>query len=421
MNRHHARIRLFIVFLAMLTLISQTAFGSFQREAVSLSEEYHTPLDDSFIDQETAYYIALLFLQNYSAIDDLTTWTSETGISNSVIMYDNTRTNTPSAYSFELSLNGKDNGYIIISAYADVPNIVLEFSDTSRPLYDSFDLSPTDQLIYLGGYNYFKDTGTTELLGINHCVVNRNSLYDSLANIRSKENIQDNHSSMSNPASILQPHDAVITDPIAHANQYLQGPFVSSGDYYDYWQRNNYITYYNMSGFSGYTNHCGPTAITHIARWMGSRYSISSIKNLGKDALFDKVVIYGIMNSYYVNGDPLGGTLNLTAGRYIRGCFDEKFNVTVDVSGLTDITFDNVKAAFHDNKLLYLALDDNNIYGDHAVAGFGYTRLVSQTTGYYKSYIKVADGWSSAGGRYIDGTILMQPGSRMYMVKYISS
>ena len=42
------------------------------------------------------------------------------------------------------------------------------------------------------------------------------------------------------------------------------------------------------------------------------------------------------------------------------------------------------------------------MYGNHAVMCFVYARLVSQTTGYYKTYLKIADGWSPAQNRYID-------------------
>lgn len=41
----------------------------------------------------------------------------------------------------------------------DVPNVVLEWSDISEPLYDMMQLSNTDKVVYLGGLDYYKDNG----------------------------------------------------------------------------------------------------------------------------------------------------------------------------------------------------------------------------------------------------------------------
>lgn len=48
---------------------------------------------------------------------------------------------------FELQTNGNDNGYVVVSAYPDIENGILEFSDELLPVYESFNLDANDVII----------------------------------------------------------------------------------------------------------------------------------------------------------------------------------------------------------------------------------------------------------------------------------
>ena len=56
----------------------------------------------------------------------------------------------------------------------------------------------------------------------------------------------------------------------------------------------------------------------------------------------------------------------------------------------------------------YLTLRAYPGYGNHGVVGYAYTRLQSKTTGYYLSFVKIADGWANYG-RYLGITSLNEP------------
>lgn len=105
--------------------------------------------------------------------------------------------------------------------------------------------------------------------------------------------------------------------------------------------------------------------------------------------------------AYYSNWDLLYGTVNIFAGSYIYDCF-KYFGITTKVKGLYAITYDNVKTSLTNNRLMYVSLLGHNYYGYHAVACYAYTRLQSSSTGWYKTYIKVVDGWVTGAKRYID-------------------
>jgi hypothetical protein len=72
-------------------------------------------------------------------------------------------------------------------------------------------------------------------------------------------------------------------------------------------------------------------------------------------------------------------------------------------NGVTNYTatYSRISTELENQRPFYLTLNDHSYYGDHGVAGFAYTRLQSETTGYYLSFVKIADGWSHSG-RYLD-------------------
>ncbi len=311
-------------------------------------------------------------------------------------MYDEDIDGEITAYSFELN-----QGYVVVAAYLDAPNTILEWSDTASPVYLDFELESRDRIVYLGNLNYYKDFGAEELESIDGYYIERENVVNSIRenssiNFVPTSVIQSIISSKSD-ANILS--DPEIVNPITHANQNYQGPFVSN-DYVNNWE--NYMTFYKTSYFTnaypGYyvSNHCGPTAITNMICSYGNRYNNSFIQSHTYLSIFYDVAILGTSNWYFSTlGTPMA-----TAGTYIDAAFD-MYNINATVYGQTIISYNNVKNALNNNRLLYTMLTNHSIYGNHAVVTYAYTRLISTTTGLYKTYLKVADGWNTSG-RYID-------------------
>lgn len=128
-----------------LLLVSLFIFGALSPKHASGTESAIEPvLDDYRITEEIATFIAEFFVQDYEAYHE-TAWTNETSVSNVITLYDVDK--LPVAYSVELTTNGIDSGYVVISAYSDVENIILEFADEARPLYDEFDNWDEDNIV----------------------------------------------------------------------------------------------------------------------------------------------------------------------------------------------------------------------------------------------------------------------------------
>lgn len=254
--------------------------------------------------------------------------------------------------------------------------------ERQKPLYTEFDLDSADSVVYTGLLNYYKDDGASQLLTLDNTTVSRSEIPTPLSELRSGETV-----------SIQQ---YPITDPFEWADEYYEGPFVAT----DYWQNDfeGYCNYRTTGDFSGYQNHCGPTAITNLIEMIGGYHDYSAITSEDYDDIFEDVAEYGIDNDYYVNSSS-GTTYWATLPDYIEGAFD-LFDVTVTVTNYT-ATYNRIKTELENQRPFYLTLYDHTYYGNHGVAGFAYTRLQSQTTGYYLSFVKIADGWAHSG-RYMD-------------------
>ena len=154
------------------------------------------------ITEEVAQIIASYFLRDYQ--DEAgCCWDTNTAIVNSVIMYN--LEEEISAYSFELATSGVESGYIVVSAYPDVENVILEFSDTATPVYEPFNLSVGEKIIYTGGLNYFKESVDGTFFAVNGKTLQKNQIETPLESIRSEKYL---------PAS-FRDYEYPIKDPIA--------------------------------------------------------------------------------------------------------------------------------------------------------------------------------------------------------------
>lgn len=365
---------------------------------------------DLFISCDLAKDIALLFVADMIATGS-TDWTSSTCVLNVTAMYDGSMERNVVAYTVELN-----NGYVVVSAYVDVPNIILEWSDKAAPLYKQLSLSKNDEVVYGGSLYYYKDDGSGKLQTLGDFLVERDEVINVIEDMRDASNIPASFMTALTDAkecktasgkSSTPGSSNVITNPFTHASTWYNGPYVAN-DWQNHWESNgSTIECHSTSEFSnlgnGYVNHCGPTAITNMLIIYGNRFGTSSINNKTDDNIFLTVARIGTSNLYYVNTNALGlgGTANFSANSYILDSFDA-FNVSgITVNGRYNLNYTNVEISLRNDRLLYLLLDDHDCYGDHHVVCYAYTRLVSSTDSSYATYLKVADGWASSP-RYID-------------------
>ncbi len=401
-----------VIFAILMSLLSLSAYATEFPISLSKSVEQEAfSSEDLFISSDLAKRIALLFVVDMVS-SGTTNWTTSTCPVDVITMYDGSDEQNIVAYTVEM-----DSGYVVVSAYIDVPNIILEWSDKAFPLYRQFALSQNDNVVYGGALHYYKDNGSDDLQTLGGGLVNRNDVISVIKDKRNAVYIPETFISLlisektrsereNAGGRNVGPYDNVIENPFDHASTWYNGPY-ECHDWTNYWEPNNTtvechsaLEYSNLGG--GYVNHCGPTAITNMLIIYGNRFNISSITSETDDDIFVTVAGIGISHSYYFNSNFINiGTLNGAAGWYIYDSF-AAFNVTgITINGRYGINYSNVSISLGNDRLLYLLLDDNDCYGDHHVTCYAYTRLQSTTDGNFVTYLKVADGWSDTP-RYID-------------------
>lgn len=355
--------------------------------------------NDLFVTEEVATYIAKFFINDMVATGQ-TEWTQQTNVESVVALYDETGMDVM-GYSIELN-----QGYIVVSAYIDMPSIILEWSDEAEPLYQESEPEEVEKVLYTNTLEYYCVDKAGELRTVDGLEVSQNELQDSLSKMWDVTNvdedlIQDIVVSKEQNASLLSPQDnssgQIITDPFTYAKNVYGGTW-SALEWANNWE--NHMNFSSTSDFLWHNNHCGPTAITNIIKSYGNKYNVSSIKNSSSQTVFNKLMDVNAENGYNYfkeSGDGAGTTVSTTSD-FIKKGF-KKFNVNVQVYGMYSPTYQDIKNATTGNRLMYLIVWNNKPYGNHAVVGYAYNRLKNQK-GDLSSYLKIADGWSHEG-RYL--------------------
>lgn len=338
------------------------------------------------IPENVAEIIASYFVDDFRTAPDCT-WTADTIVSDSVTMYD--VDGSISAYSFELTTNGTDAGYVVISAYPDVESVILEFSDSAEPVYNSLSTEPSDAILYTGALNYFKETENGNVLTVDGATISKSSIATPLADSRDA-------SFLPAQAQKLAPRDAVITDPIAWAKAYYGGNFtaVEWKNAFEDSCRFLRTSQFNTVNSVSYSNHCGPTAIANLIMLVGTYRNYAPVKNANVSNVFSQVAQYGLQKGYY---SKASGTPTETSDKYIVGAF-ALFNISASAT-TKQVTYSNIKSAINGYNPLHIKVIGNSIYGDHSVMGYAYTRMQNERN-ISANFVKIADGWGSSG-RYL--------------------
>lgn len=360
--------------------------------------------EDLIISEEVAGYVAEFFVRDMIETGQ-TSWDDSTTVVDTVVMYDEMGT-AVTGYTFGLT-----SGYVVVSAYLDIPSLILEWSDIGEPVYENAEMNSEDQVVYLGALDYYIDSGEETLETVDGEAVSRSEVSNDFEEQRSLENLDENvvsaimevkENANALPGISLFASDdtkgGYITDPIKYAKNVYSGS----------WWSNNYSNPWSaytwpisvMSDFPGYEQNCGPTAITNMIRFFGLKSGHSRIMEKGTmKEIYDEVI--NANDDYYINKSN-GGTFTEKANGFIRDSFNN-FGLSVRTFGLYDVNYQNtVNALGSTNRLMYINLTKktSHPYGDHAVVGYAYTRLMN-SKGDGRAFIKIADGHSS-DGRYVE-------------------
>lgn len=375
-----------------------------------------TPIDESILEvieeedltisEEEASYIAAFFVQDMVATEQ-TSWNDSTTFIDTVPMYDETGINV-TGYTVRLT-----SGYVVVSAYLDIPSLILEWSDVEDPLYEMCDISDDDKVIYTGALDYYIDDGTETLETIEGEEITRNEVSNDFEEQRDIENVDEEvllaiieqKQAESEPTGITtfsnKPGEA-ITDPAAYA-KYVYGGTFSAVNWSNHWE--NYTSDAIWKDFSSYPGPCGPIAITNIVKMYGNKYNNSSIKSSSKFNVFDKIMEVNKESGYKFYNNIDGGTPQNTTGTFIKNTF-KKYNVNVSTYGQYKVDYQNTVNALgpnSSNRLMYIITysdPQKHPYGNHAIVGYAYNRLAN-SNGVYRAFIKVKDGWTN-DPRYVE-------------------
>lgn len=383
--------KLLALFLAVcsIMLMSSSTFAAEQETA-----------GEPAITAEIAGYIAEFFIADNIENPELS-WNENTAVSEVVEMVD--ADGNASAYSVELKTAGQDSGYIVVSAYpGGNNNPVIEYADESEPVYAEMDAEAEEAIVYCGALDYFVEDANGDYIAATGETVEAEEVQ-----ALSDEYLEtvETGSAIMTMSSAAVDWNQFITDPVAYAKA------VYGGEYKCVEYNNNLEKYCSFIIMNDnpypngiYENHCGPTAVANIIQIVGKQRNISSITSKSSEEIFRKALDDGGNSGYY---HYQKGTNH--SEKLIEECWKRGYGITVD-SQLKAANYTNIKNEINNNRPVYLKLLKNPMYnqqneiqhwGNHAVVGYAYTRFLNITAGYYKSFVKIADGWARSG-RYLD-------------------
>ncbi len=402
------KIKKFISTVLALSLLLCTWVSAYADSDVPQPDVAQIENADLFVTEEVAEQLALLFIRDMSE-SGVAAWDETTEPTRVVPMYDETGENI-TAYTVELTA-----GYVVVSAYVDVPNLFFEWADEAEPVYADLVESPaalrkargsapsTEKVVYVGPLGYLLDNGTDTLLSAEGEEVPREALSNDFDEFRDIENVTPEAIEMIveskeeaaenggiSPLAADNTSGGYITDSAAYAKNVYGGTWKCTS-WSNKWE--SAANFAVAKSFPSYTNHCGPTAITNAIKMYGNKYGNNYIKGLSNTQVFNKVMEANKLsgNAYYI---PADGTPDKTADAFIKDSF-KRCGVTVSTYGPYICTVEDMKNATTADRLMYVMLHEyGGPYGDHHLIGYAWACLTDNTYTYSRNlhFLKISDG-----------------------------
>ncbi len=292
---------------------------------------------------------------------------------------------------------GEDKGYVVVGA-VDKCAPIIEYSMNGRfyPEYEMKQLGAR-RMIYNGGYNYYIETNEN-IIDVSDFGVART--VDDCCRIIGVEN--DYSDEWSGWLELLE-GGTKNSNPPSSGTVYITNPDSYESGYDSKISAN--VTGYNKtykttSSFSGYNNHCAPTAATNIMLyWYGRNNSTYSSLRKNGDATWTDTFI----ELYSLMGTSCGGTPNSNLkAAYKTYLINAGFSPIVTY--YSTASWSNMKSEIDANYPFHMVIQNHYLYGNHSVVGLGYVQYKYGLASYSR-YIRIADGWTTSSGRFVHTTV----------------
>jgi hypothetical protein len=305
-----------------------------------------------------------------------------------------------SAYYMQIhDENNVGLGYVVVGA-EDLYAPIIEYS-TDGMFYPAVVMEKynSQKIIYLGGFDYFIEV-SEGYINVSDFGTEKEVIADiSEKNVYENEDYSDEWRGW---FEIFEKNSGNSTPPssgsvyITNTDDYESG--YDSKTSSNVWNYN--ITYKTTGDFSGYINHCAPTAATNLMLYWYNRSSsaYSSLRKNGDSSWNDTFTEY-----YSLMGTTSTGTPNANLqSAYNTYLTNAGFSPTVSYH--SSASWSNMKGEIDAGFPFHMVVQGHYLYGDHSVVGLGYVQYKYGLLSYSR-YIRVADGWTSSAGRFIHTTV----------------
>lgn len=284
-----------------------------------------------------------------------------------------------------------NSAYVIIANKDNITEVIEYGCNQEKTFIDSVKQELKNQKIKNPIYYWIKDSGyyildsdKSDTYEILNGVIEK-----SKRNIKAEQKILEEYTA----SSLYKGGNFYITDPALYERGYYSKSAKNVKAYN--------ITYKKTSDFSGYVNHCAPTAAVNFMKYWYNR------KNSKYDALLYKnswVKTFKKLYSLFGTTDKGTYDSNLVSG--YKKFFDL---VSVKYSSITKsnhVNFNQMKKEIDAGYPFHIMVYKHQKYEDHSMLAVGYVTYVHVgSVTQYSNYIRVVDGFSEKANRYVNTNV----------------
>lgn len=300
--------------------------------------------------------------------------------------------------------NGNPKGYVIVGGTSDYPEII-EFSDSGVSPYEeeylvAKELCEEDLYLYFDGNiePQFIDKEAKDLVEIRDGKIEKRELRrdkeeSSQKNVwarKQKAQMVEQVLVASGEGSPLGDGDFYISDPGAYELEAI--PSVQSI------VPSFYKEYLVTSDFTGYTNHCGPTAATNLMLYWAGRDDAYQNLMLDDDTWQATFKALHAMMFDAEDETTYIGEMATELKNFFK-LYGHDMSVSYVLALLMSVN--QLKAEIDADCPPIILVNGHNKYGDHYALAIGYI-IYLRNDGTQTTYIRLADGHSSSPNRFIN-------------------